>query len=258
MAINIAERAEALAGLLLCRLGRHAAGPPFMRNRDHRFARCFRCDCDLVRSDGPWHRPKGYRIVWPDDCHTAAEIPPAAQPQAAAADRSDDCAETRREQAAQALLAILDSLGNAEPAPVPAPAPEAKPIAAPPVPPPRLAPPTPVPLAPAQPIEHLADAAPPEVPDPEVTAPGRSALPSPPEPVPVADAGPELLAPHAAASGLDFMSDDESDHFDWESSPRPAPTGSATTVRSQPSHREEAPQAKAERRTLLAGEVPRG
>jgi hypothetical protein len=65
---------------LLCTLGRHKAQWPALGTFDRQFSRCARCGCDLVRRrGGAWHRPRGFRIVWPTG---DAALPRPAEPEA--------------------------------------------------------------------------------------------------------------------------------------------------------------------------------
>ena len=50
---------------LLCRLGRHRAGPDPVWNQGYFFSRCTRCAADIVRTpSGRWHVPVGQKVVW--------------------------------------------------------------------------------------------------------------------------------------------------------------------------------------------------
>ncbi len=50
---------------IFCDLAGHRASAQTIRNGGHHFARCTRCNADLVEHDGAWTAaPKGFRIVW--------------------------------------------------------------------------------------------------------------------------------------------------------------------------------------------------
>jgi hypothetical protein len=50
---------------LSCAIGRHLVEDCGIRNGKYEFARCGRCSCDLMRSNGNWKRvPKGFKVVW--------------------------------------------------------------------------------------------------------------------------------------------------------------------------------------------------
>ena len=50
---------------IICDLGGHRASAETIRNGGHHFARCTRCNADLVEHEGAWKSaPKGFRIVW--------------------------------------------------------------------------------------------------------------------------------------------------------------------------------------------------
>ena len=50
---------------IMCRFGRHSAGPDEVWNRGYYFSQCRSCGADLVRTAaGKWHVPKGRKIVW--------------------------------------------------------------------------------------------------------------------------------------------------------------------------------------------------
>lgn len=50
---------------LLCALGGHEAGDEEVYNGGYYFARCRRCDRDMIRSGASWQMvPSGHRVVW--------------------------------------------------------------------------------------------------------------------------------------------------------------------------------------------------
>ena len=50
---------------LLCALGGHEAGAGEVYNGGYYFARCRRCQRDMIRSGGAWQMvPSGHRVVW--------------------------------------------------------------------------------------------------------------------------------------------------------------------------------------------------
>ena len=50
---------------ILCELTGHRASENRIRNAGHHFARCTRCNADLVERESRWTTaPKGYRIIW--------------------------------------------------------------------------------------------------------------------------------------------------------------------------------------------------
>jgi hypothetical protein len=50
---------------LLCSIGGHSASGQRIRNAGHHFARCARCNADLVESEGRWATaPRGFRVIW--------------------------------------------------------------------------------------------------------------------------------------------------------------------------------------------------
>jgi hypothetical protein len=50
---------------LLCALGGHEAGPDEVYNGGYYFARCRRCERDMIRSGPAWQMvPSGHRVVW--------------------------------------------------------------------------------------------------------------------------------------------------------------------------------------------------
>lgn len=50
---------------LLCALGGHEAGDEEVYNGGYYFARCRRCERDMIRSGASWQMvPSGHRVVW--------------------------------------------------------------------------------------------------------------------------------------------------------------------------------------------------
>ena len=50
---------------LLCALGGHEAGPGEVYNGGYYFARCRRCERDMIRCGAAWQMvPSGHRVVW--------------------------------------------------------------------------------------------------------------------------------------------------------------------------------------------------
>jgi hypothetical protein len=50
---------------LLCALGGHEAGPREVYNGGYYFARCRRCERDMIRCGAAWQMvPSGHRVVW--------------------------------------------------------------------------------------------------------------------------------------------------------------------------------------------------
>lgn len=50
---------------LLCALGGHEAGPGEVYNGGYYFARCRRCERDMIRCGASWQMvPSGHRVVW--------------------------------------------------------------------------------------------------------------------------------------------------------------------------------------------------
>ena len=50
---------------ILCSVGGHSPSEQRIRNGGHHFARCTRCNSDLIESDGRWATaPRGFRIIW--------------------------------------------------------------------------------------------------------------------------------------------------------------------------------------------------
>ena len=50
---------------ILCSVGGHSASEQRIRNAGHHFARCTRCNTDLVETDGRWATaPRGFRVIW--------------------------------------------------------------------------------------------------------------------------------------------------------------------------------------------------
>jgi hypothetical protein len=55
---------------LLCFIQGHAPSSDEVWNRGYSFARCRRCECDMIRSDGEWETvPRGHRVVWKNGYH---------------------------------------------------------------------------------------------------------------------------------------------------------------------------------------------
>jgi hypothetical protein len=55
---------------LLCALGGHEAGNAGVYNGGYYFARCRRCDRDMIRSGAAWQMvPSGHRVVWRSGRH---------------------------------------------------------------------------------------------------------------------------------------------------------------------------------------------
>ncbi|HEX8513354.1 MAG TPA: hypothetical protein VF688_09645 [Allosphingosinicella sp.] len=55
---------------LLCALGGHEAGSCEVYNGGYYFARCRRCDRDMIRSGAAWRMvPNGHRVVWRSGRH---------------------------------------------------------------------------------------------------------------------------------------------------------------------------------------------
>jgi hypothetical protein len=128
------------AAALLCRLAVHQAGPELGHNQGLRFARCERCDRDLVRQGGgSWRTPRGYRVVWRSPTEAEAlgqhirrpESPAAPAASAMAATTSDHpLAETVVPASAEPTAA--PEAAEAPPAeqPVSQPAGDVEPVAA--------------------------------------------------------------------------------------------------------------------------------
>jgi hypothetical protein len=50
---------------LICSISGHSASEQRIRNAGHHFARCTRCNADLVENDGRWSTaPRGFRVIW--------------------------------------------------------------------------------------------------------------------------------------------------------------------------------------------------
>jgi hypothetical protein len=50
---------------LICSISGHSASNQRIRNAGHHFARCTRCNADLVENDGRWSTaPRGFRVIW--------------------------------------------------------------------------------------------------------------------------------------------------------------------------------------------------
>ena len=55
---------------LLCALGGHEAGAGEVYNGGYYFARCRRCERDMIRSGAAWQMvPSGHRVVWRSGRH---------------------------------------------------------------------------------------------------------------------------------------------------------------------------------------------
>lgn len=55
---------------LLCALGGHEAGESEVYNGGYYFARCRRCERDMIRSGASWQMvPSGHRVVWRSGRH---------------------------------------------------------------------------------------------------------------------------------------------------------------------------------------------
>jgi hypothetical protein len=55
---------------LLCALGGHEAGSGEVYNGGYYFARCRRCERDMIRSGAAWQMvPSGHRVVWRNGRH---------------------------------------------------------------------------------------------------------------------------------------------------------------------------------------------
>ncbi len=55
---------------LLCALGGHEAGSGEVYNGGYYFARCRRCERDMIRSGAAWQMvPSGHRVVWRSGRH---------------------------------------------------------------------------------------------------------------------------------------------------------------------------------------------
>jgi hypothetical protein len=80
---------------LLCSISGHSPSGQRIRNGGHHFARCTRCNADLVESDGRWATaPRGFRVIWKAVAPEADtvldlvnELQPEAQPEAPASDQ---------------------------------------------------------------------------------------------------------------------------------------------------------------------------
>jgi hypothetical protein len=50
---------------ILCSISGHSASEQRIRNAGHHFARCTRCNADLVENEGRWSTaPRGFRVIW--------------------------------------------------------------------------------------------------------------------------------------------------------------------------------------------------
>ncbi|HEX8525717.1 hypothetical protein [Allosphingosinicella sp.] len=55
---------------LLCFVQGHSPSSEEVWNRGYSFAKCRRCECDMIRSDGDWEPvPRGHRVVWKKGPH---------------------------------------------------------------------------------------------------------------------------------------------------------------------------------------------
>jgi hypothetical protein len=55
---------------ILCALGGHEAGADEIYNGGYYFARCRRCERDMIRSGAAWRMvPEGHRVVWRSGRH---------------------------------------------------------------------------------------------------------------------------------------------------------------------------------------------
>ena len=55
---------------VLCLIQGHSPADEQVWNRGYSFARCRRCRCDMIRSDGEWETvPRGHRVVWKAGLH---------------------------------------------------------------------------------------------------------------------------------------------------------------------------------------------
>ena len=104
---------------LICALGGHEAGPGEVYNGGYYFARCRRCERDMIRCGAAWQMvPSGHRVVWRSGRHQhslepdfAGALPvlhreanlPAVRP--AFASWSRDMVRLRRPRAAAAAAA---------------------------------------------------------------------------------------------------------------------------------------------------------
>ncbi|HEX8061651.1 MAG TPA: hypothetical protein VF535_00375 [Allosphingosinicella sp.] len=113
---------------LLCALGGHEAGSGEIYNGGYYFARCKRCERDMIRSGAAWQMvPDGHRVVWRSGRHQHSVEPsfagvlpvlhreanlPAVRP--AFASWSRDIVRLKRQSAA-APSAAAAALENEEP-----------------------------------------------------------------------------------------------------------------------------------------------
>ena len=64
---------------LLCALGGHEAGSGEVYNGGYYFARCRRCERDMIRSGAAWQMvPSGHRVVWRSGRHQHSVEPSLA------------------------------------------------------------------------------------------------------------------------------------------------------------------------------------
>lgn len=114
---------------LLCALGGHEAGPGEIYNGGYYFARCRRCERDMIRCGAAWQMvPGGHRVVWrsgrgqhslePDlsgalpVLHREANLP-AVRPRFASWSR--DMVRLRRSAPASAAAAAVPAVEREEP-----------------------------------------------------------------------------------------------------------------------------------------------
>jgi len=114
---------------LLCALGGHEAGTGEIYNGGYYFARCRRCERDMIRSGGAWQMvPSGHRVVWRSGRHQHSVEPsfagvlpvlhreanlPAVRPPFASWSR--DIVRLRRPPAATAAASAAAVLEKEEP-----------------------------------------------------------------------------------------------------------------------------------------------
>lgn len=107
---------------LLCALGGHEAGSGEVYNGGYYFARCRRCERDMIRSGGAWQMvPSGHRVVWRSGRHQHSVEPsfagvlpilhreanlPAVRPPFASWSR--EMVQMRRPPAAAPAAAVLE------------------------------------------------------------------------------------------------------------------------------------------------------
>jgi hypothetical protein len=114
---------------LLCALGGHEAGADEVYNGGYYFARCRRCELDMIRSGGAWQMvPSGHQVVWRGGRHQHSVEPsfagvlpilhreanlPAVRPPFASWSR--DIVRLRRPPAATAAASAAAVLEKEEP-----------------------------------------------------------------------------------------------------------------------------------------------